>query len=244
MREPACIAELRGRLVRHGLPRARIERIIQEVAEHWQDARTNAVKEGLGEAAASAHADVAIGDVPALARSFTSRLRRNHWLGRHPLFGLVILPTLLLPVALVLIGLPVWGFDKLVDLSEIEILKRPPYIHFVVFGVWSLYCLGSAMVPATMSWWAWKVGLGRRFALLVCASCFFASLFRSFNVDIDGIKRSVSLGFRFPPHFDTHFTVMLLLHVVIAFGILFLTRASTRKSLSSPDDKLSAAHEN
>jgi hypothetical protein len=237
MPEATCIRELRERLCRHGLARQRLERIRREVAEHWEDTQASALAQGLDSEAARAQADAAVGNPARLAAFFVGQLRRNTWLGRHRWLALALLPTLLLFVAFALMALPLWGIEELTHLSEFDFWKRAPYARFGMLILWTLYCAGTAVVPLVLSWWAWRAGLGRRFVWLVWASCAFAAAFRFF--DANALKHHVVVGFRFPPHLDTHSIAMLLLHFTIGAVIFALIRLSNQTTVSS-----SETHEN
>jgi len=237
MREPPCIAKLREQLHRHGLPQQRLERILREVAEHWEDAYASASEQGLDAEAARAQADAAIGNPALLAGSFVAQLRRNTWLGRHRWLALAILPTLLLVVVLAVMALPMWGVEELTHLSELDFWQRARDVQFGVLMAWTLYCAGTATVLIVLSWWVWREGLGRRLVWLVWASCLLAAAFRFF--DASAVKRHVVVGFRFPPRLDTHSIMMLLLHVAVGVAVFVLIRFSSQTTVRS-----SKTHEN
>src|SRR5262245_3309324 len=123
MPEATWIRELRRRLVRHGLPRQRLERILREVEEHWEDVHACASKQGLDTQAARAQADAALGHPASLADSFAAQLRRSAWLGRYRWFALAVMPTMLLLVVLAVIALPLWGIDAITHFSESDFWK-------------------------------------------------------------------------------------------------------------------------
>jgi hypothetical protein len=233
MHEPPCIARLREQLHQHGLPRQRLERILREVAEHWEDAYACALEQGLDARAARAQADAAIGNPAMLAGSFVTQLRCNTWLGRHRWLTLAVLPTLLLVVVFAVMALPMWGIDELTNFSKLEFWKRPPYVQCGVWIAWTLYCAGSATVLLVLSWWVWQAGLGWRLLWLVWASCLLAAAFRFFEAS--AVKRHVVFGFRFPPRLDTHSIAMLLLHVAVGAVVFALIRFSNQTTVRSSE---------
>ncbi len=82
MPEPACCSEVRRRLIRHGLPAPRVERLVEELSEHWTELRDAAWQEGLSDAEASARADADLGTPAHLTEEAVAALRRSSWLGR------------------------------------------------------------------------------------------------------------------------------------------------------------------
>jgi hypothetical protein len=233
MHKAHCIEQLRDYLGRHGLPRQRMERIVREVAEHWQDAHSAALDAGLEPEGARLHAEEAVGDPVVLANSFIAQFRRSTWLGRHRWFALACLPTLLSIAVFAFMALPLWGIEELTNLSEMDFWKRAPYVQAGVVIAWTLYCLGTAFVPLLLSWWGWRTGLGRRFIGFIWASCAFAALFRFFEAS--ALKRHIVLGFHFPLRLDTHSIVVLLLHLGIGAALLSYIRIGNQNRIGSAE---------
>jgi hypothetical protein len=237
MPEPLCIAKLREQLQRHGLPQHRLERILREVAEHWEDAYASALEQGLEAKAARVQADVAMGNPAELADSFIAQLRRGTWIGRHRWLAVAVLPTFLLLVVFAAMALPLWGIEELTNFLELDFWKRPPYVQCGVMIAWTLYCGGTATVPILLAWWVWRTGLGWRLLGLVWVSCLFAAVFRYFEAS--AVKRHLVVGFQFPPSLNTHSIVILLLHIAVGAVIFALIRVSKQTTLGS-----SETHEN
>src|SRR4051794_9828509 len=97
MREPDCCAVVGNRLARHGVPAARIDRVMRELSDHWEDLHAAALKEGLPSAEAAAQADLRLGHPEKLAARIIAGFTRNSWLGRHSILGLCVVPLLLAP---------------------------------------------------------------------------------------------------------------------------------------------------
>jgi hypothetical protein len=241
MHEPTRIAELRRCLLRHGLPFHRLERVVRETAEHWEDARAVGLEEGLTENEASSRADLLLGDPTALAKSFTSQLRRQSWLGRHPLLAFLLLPTLLVLLAFALSCVPITAIDTIVGFGDRPFLHTPIGLRLVLCFVWTIYVAGTALAPVVLSWWAWRSGLGRRFALVLCVGCAVAAAVRFLQVDLAG--RSIAFGFGLP-NLNAQTASMILLHLVIAVAFLVLTRRIIRLDLPRPELEPNQAHEN
>src|SRR5436189_4610752 len=88
------IEQFKRRLIELGLPMDRIRRNIQELADHHEDLKRDALEEGLSEAAAEARATERLGEPVALAERVAAVLRNSSWCGRHPVFSFCILPPL------------------------------------------------------------------------------------------------------------------------------------------------------
>src|SRR5262245_2904160 len=136
MHESRCIEQLRENLGRHGLPRQRMERIVRELAEHWQDAHSDALEAGLDPEAARHQAEATVGDPVVLANSFIAQFRRSTWLGRHRWFAFACLPTLLSIAVFAVMALPLWGIEELTHMSEMDFWKRAPYVQVGVVIAW------------------------------------------------------------------------------------------------------------
>jgi hypothetical protein len=240
MPEPECILELRRRLSRHGLPWQQLERIVREAAEHWEDSRMAALEEGLEESEAAARADRLLGEPVALAKSFTKRLRHQSWLGRYPLSAVLFLPTLLVLFAFCLFALPITVFEGFLDFSKQASSQTPGALRLIVWLAWLMYGLGTMFAPVTLSWWAWRSGLGRRFVLLLCASCALATSFRFLHVDLVG--RVVAFGVRWP-NLSWQTGVLLVLHFVVAVAFLALSRTTGRALPLRSDPEPIQTHE-
>ena len=209
-----------------------MSRILREIAEHWEDAHASALKEGIEQNAAKAQANAAIGDPHRLATSFVAQFRCGTWFGRHPWATALLLPTLLAPVAFAVIALPVSGLETLFKLSEKDFWKHPPYVTIGVFIAWGLYCAATSLVPLALWWWAWRKGLGWRIVWLLWAGSLLSASFRFFEAS--EVKRHIVLGMRFPPAFDTHFIIVLLLHMSLGVLLFMLTRHPQPSPVEQP----------
>jgi hypothetical protein len=239
MPEPTCIAKLRRCLHRHGLPSRQLERVVRETAEHWEDSRAAGLEEGLTEDEAESRADLVLGEPAVLAKSFTAQLARQTWLGRHPLVAVALLPTLLVLLAFAVFGVPLTVIDEFVGFKDRPFLHTPRGLLLVASFVWTIYVVGTAFAPVVLSWWAWRSGLGRRFAILLCAGCAVASSVRFLRVDL--VNRVVAFGVHWP-NFSVQTGAMVVLHLAIGLGFLGLTRRIVRRA--SPGSLPTKVHEN
>jgi len=92
---------LRLRLLRHGLPPARIRRIVAEMQAHAEDAEQDGLQNGLDPEAAREAALQRLGDETTLAEAIC-RAKHAGWISAHPSLVFPLLP-LLAPVLLMLV---------------------------------------------------------------------------------------------------------------------------------------------
>ena len=237
MREPASCADVRRRLVRHGLPADRIERIVRELSEHWEDLRTAALDRGCPPAEAVAEAEARLGHPEQLAVEAISGLRRSSWLGRHPVVALCLAPLLLAPVLMGLIAGPLWCLDQWVHFSHWGDPAGQPNEQLIVGVTWGIYYAALVGAPAWICWWSWRAGLGLRWVLAMCAWSALASLVRYFNAD--STSRQITAGFRFPWPLNARAALILLFHCSIAAAFLLAVRNHTKKTSRPNEDETS-----
>ena len=226
MPDSHVLRELEAHLRRHGLARARLERIMGEMRAHWEEGRAAALREGLPADAASLRADAQLGEPGMLARSFAAQLRRACWLGRHPWLGLALLPTLLFLAHGFLLALPAEGLWALTTWWEEDFWRQVPFTQLAAAVLWIAYGLATALVQVTLAWWCWRAGLGTRFLGMVSVSCLAAALFRSF--DVDSVQRTVTLAVRFQPGLDAHSLFVVAVHLGVGGLILATVRRRGR----------------
>src|SRR5438093_7604102 len=138
------LENLRGRLLRRGLPPKYVARTIREIVEHREDLEEQARSEGLLEEAARKFADQRLGDTDALAKALLKTNRHRYWWGRHPFFsfGLLPLPSLFL-VFFGLLMLLAKGTSWAEWPGDQENLPEPDWA-VVTFGFYSIGYLASA----------------------------------------------------------------------------------------------------
>jgi hypothetical protein len=103
------LGQLRFQLLALGCPVGRMQRMVQEVADHRADLVAAAEAEGLAMPAAEARAELRLGNPEALAEDLMASLRRSTWCGRHAFITFGLLPLLVFPVF--------WGLVLLLNLS-------------------------------------------------------------------------------------------------------------------------------
>lgn len=228
MREPDICVNVRERLARHGLPAGRIDRIMRELTEHWEDLRADALESGLPPLAARVEADKHLGTPEDLTANFILHLRRGSWLGRHPLLSVCILPLLLSPALMAAVILPVYWITKW---GEWISWNQPGAldVEIMVNGLWVVYYLTLMLSTGWLCWRSWRAGLGARWITAMCSWCALMALFRFFNAD--PFHRNVVVGLSFPWRLDSHTAAILILHLIIAGGFLLAgQRCSNRRN--------------
>lgn len=233
MREPACCAEVRRRLARHGLPADRIERVTRELAEHWEDLRAAALERGLSASEASAEADARLGRPDKLAADVTIGLRQSSWLGRHPIMALCVVPLFFAPFLMAVVAFPLWGLDELFHFAGGS--DRRESASIIVGGLWTLYYVTLLITPVWLCWRVWRAGLGLRWIPAVCAWCALTALFRYFETDT--IRRNISMGLSFPWRLNLHTAAILILHCLIAATFFLAAREVAKRTTRSTKDK-------
>jgi hypothetical protein len=219
----ACI-ELRRHLAHHGLPAERLDRIVNEFAEHWQDLKADALDDGLSETAATVRADTRLGEPGQLAANVIDGLRRTSGLGRHPLFALCVVPLFLPLLLMSAVAFPLFWLSEATHLAA----WGDPKGLSARFAASSLWALHYASMFASVAWLArrsWLSGLGLRFIIALCSWCALTALLRFF--DADPIRRNVAVGLTFPWRLNAHTAAILCLHVMMA-GWFFVAARKAR----------------
>lgn len=107
MKEEPRLVQLRAELVQRGMPPVYVERIVEELADHFNDLmeeRRSMEANDPGETAGS------LGTPTQLAQVLAAEHRRRTFFGRHPLVAFTVLPVLAVYCLwLVLLQLLVWG---------------------------------------------------------------------------------------------------------------------------------------
>lgn len=231
MPEPACCAEVRLRLARHGLPADRIDRVAHELAEHWLDLRAAALDRTSSPAEADESANERLGSPEHLASEVISGLKRSSWLGRHPFAGLCLLPLLLAPLVMGAIAGPLWGLDRWIHFTHWGSASGQPNERLIVGALLGLYYAASFGASAWICWRTWRSGLGLRWVLAMCSWSALASFVRFFNAD--ATKRQISVGLGFSSQLTGLGTGMLLFHGLLAAGFLLAGHRLVRKTMQT-----------
>lgn len=227
MREPTCCLRVRHRLSRHGFAPARIDSIVQELAEHWQDLQSAALDQGMTKAEASVHADHHLGDPDRLSGDIIERARVSSWMGRHPVLSIVVLPLIMTPVAMAAILLPLFQVTEMLpDSWASSIPAEDPVVvaRFLIGLYWSL------MVGSTL--WlchhVWQRGLGMRWVTALTTFSLLATLLR--HLEANAARRTVALSLSFPWPLDRTTFFVTIAHLLLL--AVFVAKARRQSQIS------------
>jgi hypothetical protein len=222
MPDPRACMEVRRRLARHGLPLARIDRVVHELAGHWTDLHDGGLEAGLSPDEARAKADERLGAPERLAGEVIAGFRESSTLGRHPILALCVLP-LLLPLALMaVVGLPLYWLAELTDFMPLSERGPAPSAELAYGTLWIIYYASLFLSTAWLCRRSWRAGLGVRWIVAICLWCALAALVRFF--DADSVRRNVTLGLSFPWRLNLHTAVVLCVHAIAAGWFMIAAR--------------------
>jgi hypothetical protein len=186
MRERDPADELGYRLLRQGLPRRQVNRVVREVSEHREDLEAEARDDGLSPEAAQSVATKRMGDLDALADALIAARRCGCWQGRHPVLSFVWLPLPLF--VLLFLGLLWLGGTALGVLAWSENRQSLPEPDWTTVRVMFYTALGLALglTASLTSWFARRSHCGFRWALIGCSALFLHGLFFNTGFTIEG----------------------------------------------------------
>lgn len=104
-------AELRRRLLFQGVSHKYVRKSIQELSDHWEDLREEAISSGLPEDEAGGEASRKLGSAQVLAEAMSIKMSRSSWWGRHKLLSFGIGP---------IIGIILWWAGMLTVLGTVS----------------------------------------------------------------------------------------------------------------------------
>jgi hypothetical protein len=169
-------AALRRQLLRQGLPRRYVARVVQELDEHREDLEREACLDGLSRANARAAAEEKLGDVRELAKALVAARRRAYWSGRHPIVSFVLLPLPVFP--LLFLGLLFLGAKVSGALAWSENRDSLPEPNWAVIRFGFYAALGMALAATAGLTWclARRSHCGLKWARTGCAVVFSHAL--------------------------------------------------------------------
>ena len=229
MREPACSATVGRRLARHGLPSAHIERMMRELADHWEDLRLAAMESGLSETAAAAEADLKLGRPEQLAARLIAGFRANSWLGRHPVAALCVAPLLFPPLLMGMVVLPLYWLLGAFSSSPSGYILEQFNPHLVTGSLWAAYYAAIVGSVLWLCWRVWSSGLGIRWVMAMCSWCALAALLRYFEANPNNHR--IVVGFTFPYQLNIHTAALLAIHGTTAGAFLLAAWRARRGTL-------------
>jgi hypothetical protein len=134
MANQSSLEALRADLIRRGLPRRYVRRVVDELADHQEDLM----------AECSGAADAKLGDMAALAEQIVAEFRASRFAGRHPFLVFVVapIPLVILAWMLVLVGFGLLSMliEPMASLTERNLGALAIYhgLRFVPFAITAL----------------------------------------------------------------------------------------------------------
>ena len=170
---PDYIAQLRCRLAELGCPRARLNRVVREVADHREDLIQSAANADVSDFSARKMAERQLGDPQMLAENLMTTFRRSNWWGRNYLFTFGFLPLLAFPL--------LWGLFIFVEFQlayTIGFGRNAQKLHNisnnpVTFHHWAMVAYGCdyaalGLVALLICWLARRSGVNLFWMTMAC----------------------------------------------------------------------------
>jgi hypothetical protein len=223
MHNAIVIEQFKRRLIELGCPMGRIRRNIQELADHHEDLKHDAMEEGFSEAAAEAHATERLGEPVALAERVAAVLRNSSWCGRHPVLSFCILPPLgILIIAALGLLLETVMARLYFSAEELNILANDERGMEFLRAILKLTYYGAvALTSILFCRLAWRSARGLRWALMACTFCLLHSYFFSLKI----APHMFTMGYTFPSRVqDVVATLIPLVVAVAAYAWQWRTR--------------------
>lgn len=178
---PDFIKQLQCRLVELGCPRAQLQRLSREIAEHRDDIKQAALAEGLSDAGADAQVNAKLGDPHYLAEHQMAMLRQSSWAGRHAVISFCLLPLLTVPVLWALLlflnlymEFMLYGWN---DRKLHEAGNNPVIFHHVVIEVHCADFAAISLVTLFFCWLARRSAVSLTWMMTACGICSLCALF-------------------------------------------------------------------
>lgn len=197
---PDYLVQWRCRLVELGCPRVRLNRMVQEIADHREDLIRAASLEGFP--SPEARAEAALGDPRTLAGDLIHSFRRSTWCGRHRLvaFGFLPLAFPVFWIAFLLFELWVgyglvfgWDWHKVCVAFE-----NPVIFHRGALMVYAASDVAMAAGTLLFCWLARRSGVSFGWLITACLICSIFGLLLFANVS----PRNFSLGIYIVPQWS------------------------------------------
>lgn len=198
---PDYIAQLRCRLAELGCPRARLNRIVREVADHREDLILSATNAGAQLPATSESAEQQLGDPHLLAGRLMTTFRQSNWWGRNYLLVFGFLPLLAFPL--------LWGLFICVQFQlayTIGFGRNAQKLHNinnnpVIFHHWAMVAYGCdyvalGLVALLICWLARRSGVNLFWMTMACLVGATYALFTFTYVQ----RHNYSVGLSYNPH--------------------------------------------
>jgi hypothetical protein len=238
MHDRSAATELGERLLRQGLSRRQVDRVVREIAEHREDLEAEARSEGHSPEKALSVASQRLGDVEELAWALMAARRSGCWPGRHPVLSFVCLPLPLF--VLLFLGLLWLGGTTLGVLAWSENRQSLPEPNWATVRVmfYTALALALGITASLTSWFARSSHCGFRWALIGCSVFFLHGLIfnTGFVMEDGGSHCRFWMGYRWGwPNLPeiAAWTVALLAVALFHFRLLRSRSGLSAKTASS-----------
>jgi hypothetical protein len=214
MHSAIVIEEFKRRLVELGCPIGRVRRNVQELADHHEDLKSDALEEGLSEAAAEAQATQRLGEPVALAEHVAAVLRNSSWWGRHPVLSFCVLPPLgIVFIAMLALLLETALARLYFSPEELNLLANDERgLEFFRAILKGTYYGAVALTTTLFCRLAWRSARGLNWALIACTFCLLHSYFFSLRI----APHMFSIGYTFPSRIQDFVATGIPLLVAVA----------------------------
>jgi hypothetical protein len=217
MPNASAIRTFERRLRELGCPAAQMGHRVRELADHHEDLKEAALREGLSEAEAEALADQRLGEPVALAEQVARMVRQSSWLGRHRVIGFCLLPVPATFAASLLGVAAAFALVRFrVSAEDWAVLADGGPGFTVLVGTSRAACCGAiALTTVLFCWLARRAAAGWKWALLACAGCALQSFFGCCRI----LPHSAFVGYSSTPNWSC---AVIPLWVAAAAGIWHL----------------------
>jgi hypothetical protein len=220
---------LQGELFRQGLPAAAVARLLDELADHFEDLQ--AEDKEAGGMATIQEIEPRLGHPRMLAEVAGAAHRNSYFLGRHPIWGCLVAPVPLVLLCFAACVATVIGFGYCADL----ILDKSFGLEGKSADQWPAIAVGLAhgivyflrfvppiLATVIMTWKVRQAGLANKW--LWISFCPVAVIAASFLAILQlpqvGTGGNLTMGLNFPMHVQSLLHVIAPLAIVIVVSVL------------------------
>jgi hypothetical protein len=175
---PDPIRDLGRKLLRQGVSRRHVARIVRELGEHRDDLEAEGRAAGQSPDAARSAACEKLGNINAPGGELVATRRRSYWCGRHPLISFVLAP---LPMFFLLFLGILWLWGEASGLiawteHQEEGLPMPDWAAVRV-GFYAALCMALTISAGFICLLARRCCCGLKWTLIGCSVFFGQALF-------------------------------------------------------------------
>jgi hypothetical protein len=226
---------LEGELVRQGLPAAAVARLLDELADHLEDLKTE--QKEAGSMATVQEMESRLGHPRMLAQVAAAEHRSSYFVGRHPIWCCVVAPIPLVIACFALCMLAVagcaqageWLLGKSFGLEGRSADQWPAFAVAIAHGVvYFLRFVPPVLATMIVCWKVRQAGLASKWLwislcpIALLAVCFFATV----QLPQSAGGGSLNMSLSFPIHAQALIQAVLPLVLVS-----FLTYSNRKRSM-------------